>query len=98
MKSLVLYAALSVAQGLDVGTTCAGLRSGRFYETNPMLGSTCRSVVIRKAALSAGTVIAAEWLRKRGKKRLATTLVLIPTATGALAATLNFRVIWGGQE
>jgi hypothetical protein len=46
MDWLLLSAVL--LQGLDAGYTCHKLNQGGYHETNPLLGNTCKDIIIRK--------------------------------------------------
>lgn len=41
-----------VMQSLDGISTCNGLNSGNFKELNPIMGRTCKDVVIRKLVIA----------------------------------------------
>jgi Domain of unknown function (DUF5658) len=88
-----LYASTAVMQGLDVHSTMAVLKHGG-GEANPLMGGlvTNKAAFIGvKAAVAAGTIMAAHKIGKRNKVAAVVTLVAINSAY-AFVVQHNYRV------
>ena len=88
-----LYASTAIMQGLDVHSTMAILKHGG-GEANPLMGGlvTNKAAFIGvKAAVAAGTIMAAHKIGKRNKVAAVVTLVAINSAY-AFVVQHNYRV------
>lgn len=70
-----------IAQLSDATLACNRLNTGNYYEANPILGDTCKSVLIRKSLIVAPLLI---WNNKYAKISLITSGTLGVTLTLAL--------------
>lgn len=93
MKTLLLYTILVAGQGADITSTCAGIRSGRYAEANPVLPHSCAGIAAVKSSLviTAGSLY--PFLRKRHPK-WAVGVMVVPGLTGFAAAGFNVVVMW----
>lgn len=90
---MALYASTAAMQVLDIHSTMAGLNSGA-AEANPLMGGVTKSpagMIAVKAAVTAGTIFAAQKLAKRNKPAAIAMLVAINSAY-AMIAVHNYRV------
>ena len=88
-----LYASTAIMQGLDVHSTMAVLKHGG-GEANPLMGGLVKNkaaFIGVKAAVAAGTILAARQIGKRNKVAAIVTLVAINSAY-AFVVQHNYRV------
>jgi hypothetical protein len=88
-----LYVATGITQALDIHSTLRALDRGG-VESNPMLASLTKNkaaFVAVKAAVAAGSIVAARKLAKKNKVAAIVTMVAINTAYG-LIAHHNYKV------
>lgn len=88
-----LYASTAVVQALDIHSTLAGLDKGA-YEANPIMAPLTRNkaaFIGVKAAVAAGTILAAREMAKKNKVAAIVTLVAM-NSLYAYVAHHNYRV------
>lgn len=93
MKAFLL-ALLIAGQTADIGITCAGIRSGRFAERNPLLPRSCAGIATTKALLTAADLALYPLLRKH-HPRWAVALLVVPGINGLVAAGINIHIMKG---
>ena len=86
MKSLLLW--LWLAQAGDAMSTCQALRSGRFTEGNPLLPSSCTSIVIGKSIVTTALTVLGQ---TRPHHRAVKWGVAIVATAGPIGAAINFH-------
>jgi len=91
-----LYVSTAVMQGLDVHSTLSGLRSGA-VEANPMMQQLVNRPAVfiaTKAAIGAGTIMAARTVAKKNKVAAVIALAVLNTAYGAIVHH-NYQIARG---
>ena len=89
---MALYASTVAVQAMDLHSTMSGLRAGA-TEANPLLGGATKNAAVFigvKAAVTAGTIFAAQKLAKKNKPAAIAMLVVINSAY-AMIAVHNYR-------
>lgn len=93
---MALYASTIAVQAMDLHSTMTGIKAGA-SEGNPLMGGATKNAAVFigvKAAVTAGTIFAAQKLAKRNKPAAIAMLVAINSAY-AMIAVHNYRVAGG---
>jgi hypothetical protein len=94
-KSIMPYlAGLGGANVLDLATTKKALDTGKFKESNPLLGDKFKDIAIKKSVFT-GIGAATTGLLNKNHPKLAKTLAVAEMAVPATAAYLNYRKLQG---
>jgi hypothetical protein len=90
---MALYASTVAVQAMDLHSTMTGIKAGA-SEGNPLMGGATKNAAVFigvKAAVTAGTIFAAQKLAKRNKPAAIAMLIAVNSAY-AMIAVHNYRV------
>lgn len=93
MKAWLLYTFLVAGQAADSATTCRALRLPGAVESNRLLPSTCRGIVVAKAVATVGFAGMGVALQRGGHGRLSAFVVIVPGGFGFGASVRNLRTL-----